>query len=52
MALIALVLTWLMLPRLGIAAAGWGWLIAQSLGCVYVAVDVLRGRAGTVRPAQ
>jgi len=35
MAIIALAFTWWQVPNMGIAAAGWGWIISQSLGTVY-----------------
>jgi O-antigen/teichoic acid export membrane protein len=51
MALTALAGSWLLLPSLGIAGAGWAWLGAQSLGSVAVAVDALARRARTVPTA-
>ena len=33
--LIALAYTWWKVPEMGIAAAGWGWIISQSIGTVY-----------------
>lgn len=38
MAVLAVGLTWMMLPHLGIAAVGWAWLVAQTCGVTYVAV--------------
>ncbi len=35
MALIALAYTWWKVPDMGIAAAGWGWIISQTLGTIY-----------------
>jgi len=35
MAAIALAFTWWQVPNMGIAAAGWGWIISQSLGTIY-----------------
>ncbi|MEM8706653.1 MAG: lipopolysaccharide biosynthesis protein [Actinomycetota bacterium] len=35
MAVIALAYTWWKVPEMGIAAAGWGWIISQSIGTVY-----------------
>lgn len=46
----ALCFTALTLPWLGIAAAGWAWLLAQAAGCVVVGVDLARRR--NRRPAQ
>jgi Na+-driven multidrug efflux pump len=40
MSVLALLLAWILLPPLGIAGAGVAWLIAQTAGSVYVAVDV------------
>jgi O-antigen/teichoic acid export membrane protein len=48
MATTCLVLTWLWLPRLGIAAAGLAWLAGEVAGAVLVA---LRSAARTRRPA-
>lgn len=41
MATITLVLAWFLLPTLGIAGAGWAWLIGQSAGSVVVGADFL-----------
>ena len=38
MAIIALAYTWWQVPNMGIAAAGWGWIISQSLGTVYTLI--------------
>lgn len=35
MAVIALAYTWWKVPEMGIAAAGWGWIIGQTIGTVY-----------------
>jgi O-antigen/teichoic acid export membrane protein len=43
MAATCLVLTWLWLPRLGIAAAGLGWLAGELAGAVLVATVAIRG---------
>jgi O-antigen/teichoic acid export membrane protein len=51
MALSCLALACVLLPRLGIAGAGWSWLSAQVLGSVVVGVDMLamrlRGQSNT-----
>ena len=44
MAALTLALTWILLPMLGIAGAGWAWLIAQSFGSLMVGVDILFSR--------
>jgi O-antigen/teichoic acid export membrane protein len=44
MAAITLGLGWILLPILGIAGAGWAWLIAQSTGSLIVGVDILISR--------
>src|SRR5438477_3291068 len=41
MAALTLLLAWVLLPVLGIAAAGWAWLAAQSLGSVAVGIHLL-----------
>jgi ADP-heptose:LPS heptosyltransferase/O-antigen/teichoic acid export membrane protein/thymidylate kinase len=48
MATTALALAWALLPRLGIAGAGWAWLIAQTAGTVVVLIDLAlaAGRRG------
>jgi O-antigen/teichoic acid export membrane protein len=48
-----LVLAWVLLPPLGIAGAGWAWLIAQSVGVAFCAGDVVLAgrRTGTLRTA-
>ena len=45
MAAITLGLGWILLPILGIAGAGWAWLIAQSTGSLIVGVDLLISRS-------
>ncbi len=35
MAVIALAYTWWKVPEMGIAAAGWGWIISQTIGTAY-----------------
>ena len=45
MASFTLVLAWILLPVLGIAGAGWAWLIAQSVGSLIVGVDILISRS-------
>ena len=50
MAVLALALAWMLLPSLGIAGAGWAWLIAQTAGSVVVVahgVVLYRRRAYT-----
>lgn len=44
MAVIALGGAWVLLPRVGVAGAGWAWIGAQSLGALAVGVLVLRDR--------
>ena len=44
MAAITLVLAWILLPVLGIAGAGWAWLIAQLAGTLIAGVDLLISR--------
>jgi O-antigen/teichoic acid export membrane protein len=44
MALSCLALACVLLPRLGIAGAGWSWLSAQVLGSLVVGVDMLAMR--------
>ena len=41
MAILALVLAWILLPKVGVSGAGWAWLIAQSCGSLVVGLDVL-----------
>lgn len=41
MAFLTLVFAWILLPRLGIAGAGWAWLFGQSGGSLVVGVVVL-----------
>ena len=43
-AAIVLALTWVLLPALGIAGAGWAWLAAQITGTAIVFGEVTRGR--------
>jgi O-antigen/teichoic acid export membrane protein len=52
MAAATLLLAWAMLPRLGIAGAGWAWLLAQSAGSLAVAlhVAVIRRRGRLADP--
>jgi O-antigen/teichoic acid export membrane protein len=38
MAATTLILAWILLPRLGIAGAGWAWLLAQCAGSLGVLV--------------
>lgn len=44
MGILTLVLTWELLPRLGIAGAGWAFLISQSVGSLVAGVDFIRIR--------
>ena len=50
MATLTLVLAWNLLPRMGIAGAGWAWLIAQTTGSLVVVAHIIvvgfRSRAG------
>jgi O-antigen/teichoic acid export membrane protein len=47
-----LVLSWVLLPVLGITAVGWAWLGMQTAGCVVVAVSLSRGgQSPTPQPA-
>ena len=39
-----LALAWILLPRLGIAGAGWAFVIAQTTGSVVAGVDLMRIR--------
>jgi O-antigen/teichoic acid export membrane protein len=41
MAMTTLGLAWALLPTSGIAGAGWGWLLAQSLGAVFACGHLL-----------
>ena len=41
MAALTLVLAWVLLPMVGIAGAGWAWLIAQTVGSTVVGMHVL-----------
>jgi len=45
MAAITLAVAWILLPIVGIAGAGWAWLIAQSTGSLMVGVDMLISRS-------
>ena len=45
MALETIVLAWILLPRLGIAGAGWAWLIAQTSGALVVLAHGTGARA-------
>jgi O-antigen/teichoic acid export membrane protein len=47
-----IVFSWLCLPTMGIDAVGWGFLIVQLCGCVYVAVDLFwwSRRKGALAP--
>jgi len=42
-----LVISWFLLPLVGISAVGWAFLITQLCGCLYVALDALRQRSRT-----
>ena len=44
MATFTLALAWILLPKLGIAGAGWAWLIAQLLGSIGVGADIFTSR--------
>jgi O-antigen/teichoic acid export membrane protein len=46
MAVLTLILAWILLPQLGIAGAGWAWLIAQTAGCVLVLACLIAAAAG------
>lgn len=50
MALLTLVLAFILLPPLGIAGAGWAWLIAQTAGSLVVLATVIAARRDS-RPA-
>jgi O-antigen/teichoic acid export membrane protein len=41
-----LVLAWILLPRFGVAGAGWAWLVAQASGSLFAALYVIRLRTG------
>jgi Na+-driven multidrug efflux pump len=43
-ATMTLSLAWVLLPEVGIQGAGWAWLVAQSAGALFVAVDILLSR--------
>jgi O-antigen/teichoic acid export membrane protein len=49
MAVLTLILAWMLLPRLGIAGAGWAWLIAQTAGSVLVLAWLMAASAGRKR---
>jgi O-antigen/teichoic acid export membrane protein len=42
-----LVISWFLLPLIGISAVGWAFLAMQLCGCVYVAIDWRRQRSRT-----
>jgi len=42
MGILAVALSWFLLPLLGIAAVGWSWLAAQCCGSLFVGLRVLR----------
>ena len=44
LAAMAAACAWLLLPSLGVAGAGAGWLIAQTAGALFVLADVVRNR--------
>lgn len=49
MSAVTLILAWFLAPNLGVAGAGWAWLLGQSCGSVVVLASlVLRGRRGKV----
>ncbi len=50
MAVETLALAWLLLPSLGIAGAGWAWLIAQVTGSAFVAAYALRRSGRGAKP--
>jgi hypothetical protein len=50
MAGVSLALAWILLPILGIAGAGWAWLIAQSTGTLIAGIDMLVSRSREAWP--
>jgi O-antigen/teichoic acid export membrane protein len=40
-AAVTIVLSWILLPSLGIVGVGWAWLAAQLFGCLVVVLDVV-----------
>jgi O-antigen/teichoic acid export membrane protein len=44
MVALTLALAWILLPVLGIAGAGWAWLIAQTTGSLAAGVDLISNR--------
>jgi O-antigen/teichoic acid export membrane protein len=40
MAVGALIMTWVLLPHVGIVAVGWSWLTMQGLGTLYVVISL------------
>lgn len=38
-----LIISWILLPSLGIEGVGWAWLMMQTAGSVFVLVDYFRG---------
>ena len=51
MATVVVAGTWLLVPSLGVVAAGWSWLAAQSLGSAVVIVDGALRRRASARAA-
>lgn len=51
MAAVAIGFAYLMTPTLGIVGAGWAWVLAQSTGCIYIALAELWSRRGTTATA-
>ena len=52
MAVLTLVLAWFLLPLLGIAGAGWAWLLGQAGGSLMVGVDILLARTSIAASSQ
>lgn len=45
-----IVVSWALLPSVGVAAVGWAWLAMQLAGCLVVAIDFVRRRGGPKTP--
>jgi Na+-driven multidrug efflux pump len=49
MSAVTLILAWFLVPMLGVAGAGWSWLLGQSCGSIVVLASLLmRGRRNRV----
>lgn len=45
-----IVVSWVLLPSVGVAAVGWAWLAMQLAGCLMVAIDFVRRHGGPKTP--